>query len=180
MGADAHFITLTFMALAAYHKKKAFPGFTAMKNLQLDCPSGTCEGWLNGYCSLTDENDVFFQCSNKLNPDPNQRCEQPTIASKRPGKCDACKEPIATGDLITTTWERKWIHIRCAHLDIRPADVFSLCLRCSANIMTKADASPASNGGISGFIHLRCMKKRRLSVSEASDTDRSASQESTA
>jgi len=97
------------------------------------------------------------------------RCSQPTIFSKRQGVCNVCNDTIAVRDIITSNWDHTWIHIRCAHVDTQPAYIFAVCLRCNSSILDAEDAEPASNGGIEGYIHARCAKKKTKTVDTRGD-----------
>jgi len=154
-----------------------FHGYVLLKDPQLDCPNRDCDGWLNLYGLAKDGKPAYFQCSNKHHPDPNFRCDHATIFSKRVGTCTACGRSIAMRDIITTSWDRTWVHLRCAHGHIQPADVFAVCLRCRGNITNVTDSEPSTSGGVSGYIHVRCAKKRPRETFDETDTEPTSSQE---
>lgn len=149
-----------------------------LKDPQLDCPNPDCDGWLNLYGFAKDHKPAYFQCSNKHHANVNLRCEQATIFSKRVGVCSACNKAIALRDIITTSWDRTWVHLKCAHIHTQPANIFAVCLRCKTNIYEETDADASSSGGVSGFVHVGCTKKRRLEVLAETDTEPLSSQES--
>lgn len=124
----------------------------------MDCPNPNCSGFLNLYLFNATNRPAFLQCSNKHNSIPSLRCDTATIFSRKPGTCPTCNMPIALQDIITVRWDREWVHIACAFKATQPPEVFARCLRCKTNIVTASDASPSSNAGLSGYVHLRCMK----------------------
>ena len=153
-----------------YYKMNAFAfkrrsAHCQLKDPGLDCPNKDCNGWLNLFGMVTADKPTpaFFQCSNRA-----RGCNQPTIFSKKDSTCEVCDEPIKLKDLITTSWDRKWIHFRCTQRSIQPDNIFAICLRCNENIEDREDSVPSNNGGVEGFIHKRCSKKRSLSTE---DTD---------
>jgi len=165
------------MNVFANHRPAAF---TQLRDPKMDCPRRACDGWLNMYGNVRDKAPVYFQCSNKMNPNPRHRCSQPTMFSKRTSVCNVCNSPIAIKDIITSNWDHTWVHIRCAYEDTQPADVFAVCLRCNTTIEDMNDADPATSGGVEGYVHSRCAKKRRGGGggSDETDTEGFGSQES--
>lgn len=152
-----------------------YPGSFQMPDPDMDCPNPACDGWLNLYGDMKNRKPLYFQCSNRLHAKLHLRCEQATIFSKRPGTCGSCKSPIALKDVITTNWDRTWIHLRCALTSNKPKDVFAMCLRCKVVIHEESDAVPSSTGGVSGFVHAACTKKRK---SDDTDSEYTGSQQS--
>jgi len=147
-----------------------------------DCPRKNCDGWLSLYGTPTDTGlkPVYFQCSNRANPDDSFRCKQRVIFSHHPGTCSVCDESINLQDVITTDWNQQWIHLRCSHRSVQPVTVFAVCLRCTTNIANASDAEPANLGGIDGYLHVSCTPKKRklLLAGAASDSEFASSQES--
>lgn len=160
---DAALIIMNFKRKSAYVK---------LPDPNMDCPNRNCSGWLILYGVPTEPKPtpVYFQCSNRAHPDEAFRCKQRVIFSHHPGMCSICDVPILLKDIITTGWDQKWVHLRCAHRSVQPAEIFAVCLRCSGNIADAADAEPGNVGGMDGFLHLGCTKKRRMQLA-ASDTD---------
>jgi hypothetical protein len=151
--------------------KHLLPGCHQGDDPELDCPNANCTGYLNLYLYNNNNNPAYLQCSNKHNPIPSLRCEQATIFSRRPGMCPYCHKEIRFKDIITPGWEHDWIHLACAYKNTQPDNIFARCLRCNQNIATAADASPSFNAGMSGFIHLHCMKGKKGNCSAVLDTD---------
>mgnify|MGYP006183698525 FL=1 len=137
--------------------------YTQLKDPGLDCPNKDCDGWLllYGVPGTPRCTPVYMHCSNRMHSDPNLRCNQPTIFSTKTSKCVTCDEDINLKDIITTSWDRKWIHFRCAHKTIQPPDIFAMCLRCNLPINTVQDSESACIGGVEGYIHIGCTKRKR-------------------
>lgn len=169
--------TCSLSNMSSYHKS----AFIELPNPDLDCPNRGCSGWLSVY-GTPDEptpKPVFFQCSNKQNPNERFRCFHPTIFSKKEGNCSACSKVINTGDIITRSWEGAWVHLPCAYTLIKPKNIFAKCLRCGGDISKSSDADRATKGLIDGFVHLGCVKKRPRQADET-DEEVGSSQESRA
>lgn len=151
--------------------KKVPSAFIQLPPTGLDCPSPDCDGWLVlfGTPTLPKATPVYFQCSNRNYA--ASRCFHPTIFSKKRGVCDLCAEGIQEKDIITQGWDRTWIHFRCAHRSVKPADVFAKCLRCELNISTENESQASRSGGIEGFVHKLCAKKKRNLEEEVTDAE---------
>jgi hypothetical protein len=162
------------------NNKRRTPYFTQLKDPKLDCPNKDCSGWLIlfGIPGIPRPVPSFMQCSNKSHVDPSLRCSQPTIFSKRTSNCETCDKEIRVGDIITTTWDRKWVHIRCARRSVQPPDVFAVCLRCNLSIGTIHDSEPACIGGVDGYVHVGCTKRKRQEDAEDTDEEFPSSQDS--
>ena len=159
----------------AYKMKVAY---TKMEDPNMNCP-GCEDGFLILYGAASATNrpvPTYFQCSNK---EGKGGCQHPTIFSKKSGTCLTCQEPVNVGDVITTRWDRNWIHNRCAFkkASTPPEDVFAKCLRCNKNIGSFQDSIPGRVTGIEGFLHKTCGRKRQIDTDET-DREHSSSQES--
>lgn len=136
--------------------------YIEMDNLDLDCPSSCCDGWLIGY---TDQHNdgaqnvpAFLKCSNK-------NCIQRTVLAKYPSRCKVCSQAIACQEIITKGTNEAWVHVSCfsrlnEELQESLPTCFAVCQRCKQPIEEEyAACSSVCNGKI-GHRHLKCPKKR--------------------
>lgn len=168
IGTNLAVYALTSKTMNVFSKKGPSP-FIQLPPTGLDCPNSECEGWLVlfGIPTLPKPTPVYFQCSNKKSVEC--KCSLPTIFSKKQGHCEVCDSIINEKDIITQAWDRKWIHFRCAHRSVKPADTFAVCLRCEQNISTVDDSQASRSGGVEGFVHKHCAKKKRHLDEEVTD-----------
>lgn len=153
--------------------------FIQLRDPGLDCPRKDCDGWIVLFGTPgPPPQPVYMQCSNHHHPDLQFRCNQPTIFSKKSSTCDACQTSIGLRDIISTGWDRKWIHFRCAHRSVKPPDVFAICLRCNLTINSIQESEPACLGGIDGYVHVGCTKRKRQEDSGDDDSQWPSSQDS--
>eukprot|EP01031_Cornospumella_fuschlensis_P027562 gene27562-33288_t len=138
--------------------------FKRLHNRDLDCPNLSCNGWLIEYGFVDSEEPAFIKCSNRGNPDPDLRCQQPTIYSKKESTCPICHESFPLMTVITMMSPGIWAHAKCSiRVDgqLPPHEAVVSCQRCRNPIPSSATKVPSTIGEVAGYIHESCQSKKK-------------------